>query len=257
MCAVACCKFVQASSRRGASCYPYRCAGLRTSPMNRFLRDTIVVGASAGGIEALRELLAELPVEFPASIFIVQHQSVVSGRLVSILDRVTKLPVVLVEDEQPIQHGRVYLAPPDVHIVLSGDRVRAVRGPRENRARPSINVLFRPAAAARNGRVIGVLLTGLLDDGVADLNAVKRCGGVAIVQDPNDAQFSGLPRHALQALEVDHVGPGVDDHEGHGFGGVSGRRRQGDSSVVERGPRLKPSGGTRATRAQTGQSRRL
>lgn len=172
-----------------------------------FCRDTVVIGASSGGVQALRELLSRLPLDLPAAVFIVQHQSAVSGRLVSVLDAATKLPVVSVDGEQKIHAGRVYVAPPDVHMVLSEGKVLSTRGARENRARPSINVLFRTAAAERGSRVIGILLTGMLDDGVAGLHAIKRCGGLVVVQDPRDAEFPEMPRHALESVDVDHVRP--------------------------------------------------
>lgn len=101
--------------------------------------------------------------------------------------------------------GRVYLAPPDRHMVVAEDRVMVVRGPLENRSRPAINPLFRSAAVARNSRVIAVLLTGLLDDGVAGLAAVKRCGGLTLVQDPAEAEFPDMLRHAIQAGMADQV----------------------------------------------------
>lgn len=170
-------------------------------------RDTIVVGASAGGVQTLRELLARLPVDLPAAVLVVQHQSSGGGGLAGVLARATRLPVTRVDEPQALQHGQVYIAPPDRHIVVNGERVLPVGGPRENRARPAIDPLFRTAAAARGSRVIGVLLTGLLDDGVAGLEAVKRCGGLVVVQDPQDAPFPQMPRHALETVAVDHVLP--------------------------------------------------
>jgi len=173
-------------------------------------RDIIVIGASSGGVHALREILANLPADLGAAVFIVQHQSPVSGLLCRVLDSATKLPVIAVDGQQKVHPGRVYVATPDVHMVVAEDDVLATRGARENRARPSINVLFRTAAADYGSRVIGVLLTGLLDDGVAGLEAIKRCGGLVIVQDPDDAEFAQLPQHALDAVAADHVLPLVE-----------------------------------------------
>lgn len=168
-------------------------------------RDTVVIGASSGGVRALRMLLSRLPQDLPAAVFVVQHQAAISGQLAAVLRAASKLPVLLVDREQRINQGQVYVAPPDAHMVIAGDTVLSTRGPEENRSRPSINVLFRTAAAERGSRVISVQLTGMLDDGVAGLDAVKRCGGLVVVQDPEDAEFDEMPRHALEAVEADHV----------------------------------------------------
>ena len=171
-------------------------------------RDTIVVGASAGGVDAIGRLLAQLPKDLSAAVFVVQHQSPDSPRqLVHILQRRSALPVKWAENEDPADPGRVYVAPPDLHMMLSDSRLRVVGGARENRARPSINPLFRSAAAVRGSRTIGVILSGTLDDGVAGLLAIKRCGGVAIVQDPEDARFPEMPRNAVESVDVDLVIP--------------------------------------------------
>jgi two-component system, chemotaxis family, protein-glutamate methylesterase/glutaminase len=138
----------------------------------------------------------------------VQHQPAESLRLlVSVLQRSTSLPVDWVEAREPLRHGRVYVAPPDRHLVVSDDHVLSVKGPRENRVRPAINPLFRTAAAQRGSRVIGVLLTGMLDDGIAGLEAIRRCGGVAVVQDPSEAEYPEMPERAIASVDVDHVVP--------------------------------------------------
>jgi len=173
--------------------------------MNTHHRDTIVIGASAGGIRVLRKLLAALPPDLPASLSIVLHQARESGALDRILGADSVLPVGFVTDRLRLEPSRVYLALPDRHLVVEGDHVLSTHGPRENRSRPSINPLFRSAAAARGGRVIAVQLTGMLDDGVAGLEAVRRCGGLVVVQDPDDAEFDEMPRRALEALDADHV----------------------------------------------------
>ena len=167
-------------------------------------RDTLVIGASAGGIAALRALLASLHRDLAASVLIVVHQDI-SSRLAEVLQPVCPLPIESVQGELALTPGRVYLATPDRHMVMVEDRVTAIRGPLENRSRPAINPLFRSAAVARNSRVIAVLLTGLLDDGVAGLAAVKRCGGLTLVQDPAEAEYPDMPRQAIEAGVADQV----------------------------------------------------
>jgi two-component system chemotaxis response regulator CheB len=171
-------------------------------------RDIVVVGASAGGLEALRTVLGGLPDDFPAAVFIVMHLAPESPNLVpQLLDRVGPLPVESPNDGQPIEPGRVYVAPPDRHLLIGTDALRITHGPKENRFRPSVDALFRSAAYACGPRTVGVILTGNLDDGVAGLWAVKDRGGVAIVQDPREAPFPSMPSTALQYVEVDHVLP--------------------------------------------------
>jgi two-component system chemotaxis response regulator CheB len=171
-------------------------------------RDTVVVGASMGGLAALRTVLAGLPADFAGAIFIVQHVAPdASPQLASLLQTVCRLPVRTVEAPEPIGRGQVYVAPPDRHLIVWGEQVLVTGEPRENRARPSINQLFRAAAASRSSRTVGVLLTGRLDDGIAGLTAIKRCSGVTIVQDPADAEYPDLPRRALADMSVDYVLP--------------------------------------------------
>jgi two-component system chemotaxis response regulator CheB len=174
-------------------------------------RDAIVIGASAGGITALRQLLSELGRDVAASYFVVQHLSpAAESHLADILQRTSALPVVWAEHGRVAERGHVYVAPPDRHLLVDGERVLVVGGPRENRARPSINRLFRSAAASYARRTVGVLLTGRLDDGTAGLAAVRSAGGVSIVQDPREAEQAEMPRTAVEAGVADHVAPLAD-----------------------------------------------
>jgi two-component system, chemotaxis family, protein-glutamate methylesterase/glutaminase len=167
--------------------------------------DIIVIGASAGGVEALKELVSGLPPDFPVVMFVVLHIPAQSpSMLPSILSRFGALEAIHPEDGEAIQPGRIYVAPPNHHLLVKGGYVRIVRGPRENRHRPAADPLFRSAAHAYGPRVVGVVLTGTLDDGTAGLLAVKARGGVAIVQDPNEALYPGMPRSALENAEVDY-----------------------------------------------------
>jgi two-component system chemotaxis response regulator CheB len=171
-------------------------------------RDMIVIGASAGGVEALLNLAVQLPYDLPAAVFVVLHTAPDSPReLANIIDRAGPLEARLAQNGEAIQRGVIYVAPPDQHLLVHKDQVRLTRGPRENRVRPAIDPLFRSAAAAYRARVIGVVLTGLLDDGTAGLLAVKRCGGVAVVQHPDDAMYRDMPTSALAHVEVDYCLP--------------------------------------------------
>jgi two-component system, chemotaxis family, protein-glutamate methylesterase/glutaminase len=169
-------------------------------------RDIIVIGASAGGVQALQTLAGGLRPDLPASLFVVLHTWPGSpSYLASILSRAGPLPAVQAKHEEPIERGKIYAASSDYHLLVDSGRVLVLRGPRENRCRPAVNPLFRSAAAAYGNRVIGVVLTGMLDDGAAGLWAIKQCGGVAVVQ--SDAQFEQMPRSAVENVNVDHVLP--------------------------------------------------
>ena len=166
-------------------------------------RRIIVIGASAGGLTALRQLFSELDPALPAAIFAVLHTASDSRYLTSILGRTSQLPVRTAESG-PIEEGVIYTAPPDLHMLLEHDGIRLVQGPKENRHRPSIDVLFRSAGFTYRSAVIGVVLTGMLDDGTAGLFYVKRYGGIAIVQDPNEAEFKSMPLNASTYVKVDY-----------------------------------------------------
>jgi two-component system chemotaxis response regulator CheB len=169
-------------------------------------QDVIVIGASAGGVEVLKELTTALPGDLDAAVLIVLHIAASSPSVLPrLLQRGAELPVAFAEDEEPLRRGRIYVAPPDRHLVLEVGRVRLTRAPRENHSRPAIDPLFRSAALAYGPRVIGVILSGRLDDGTAGLWAVKDRGGTAIVQDPDDARHPDMPRNALHYTAADHV----------------------------------------------------
>ena len=169
-------------------------------------RDVVVIGASAGGVDALPRLLAGISRDLPAAVLVVQHLNPSSSmQLVEVVGRGSPLPVAWAEQGHKLCPGRVMIAPPGLHMRIEDDRVTLDRGLREHHARPSIDVLFRTAAQHHANRVVGVLLTGALDDGVAGLAAIDRAGGVVVVQDPDDADFDDMPRHALDEVDVDHV----------------------------------------------------
>ena len=178
-----------------------------TSVLDNSRRNIVVIGTSAGGVEALRALFAVLPADSAASYFVVLHMPAHSpSQLDRILQKVTPMHVAFARDRQLIMPNTVYVAAPDRHMVLEGDRVRITRGPKECRARPAIDVLFRSAAVSFGPRVIGVILTGSLDDGTAGLWQIKDRKGLAFVQDPADAPYSSMPESALEHVEVDVLG---------------------------------------------------
>jgi two-component system, chemotaxis family, protein-glutamate methylesterase/glutaminase len=170
--------------------------------------DIVVVGASAGGVEALGRLAKGLPPGLGAAVFVVLHITPdAASALPDILSRAGSLPALHPVDGQRIEPGRIYVAPPDRHLLIWGGRVHVARGPRENGHRPAVDPLFRTAARSFGPRVVGVVLSGTLDDGTAGLSAIKTRGGVAIVQDPDEALFPGMPRSAVDNVRVDHVLP--------------------------------------------------
>ena len=173
--------------------------------------DIVVVGASTGGLDALAALVGGLPADLPAAVFVVQHVAASSpGVLGEVLDKRGPLPARLARDGEPVEPGRVYVAPPDRHLLVTPGAVRLSDGLRENRTRPAVDPLFRSAAVAYRSRVVGVVLTGALDDGAAGLRAVERCGGVAVVQDPADALCPDMPRHALGAVPAARRAPAAE-----------------------------------------------
>jgi two-component system chemotaxis response regulator CheB len=174
-------------------------------------RDIIVIGGSAGAPAALHKIVAALPSDLSASIFIVTHVPVHGSMLLAgLLGALTDLPVAYARDGDRIEPGRILIGPPDRHLLLTPDGVRLGLGPRENLARPAIDALFRSAAAAFGGRVVGVVLTGMLNDGASGLLAIKQCGGATIVQDPLEAAAPDMPRAAIRTAAPDHV-VGLDD----------------------------------------------
>jgi two-component system chemotaxis response regulator CheB len=169
--------------------------------------DLVVIGASVGGVPALRRLVAELPEGLPAALCVVQHVGARPSLLPELLTAVGPLPALHPEDGQRLQHGHVYVAPPDHHLLVDGPLLRLSRGPREHHTRPAVDPLFRSAALSYGPRAIGVLLTGALDDGSAGMAAIQACGGLTVVQDPADAEDPSMPAAALQAVRVDHCVP--------------------------------------------------
>lgn len=170
-------------------------------------RDIIVVGASAGGVEALLNFVKSLPPDFNVSIFVVLHLSPFSRtNLPAILSKAGRLPAIEATDGEQIQKGTIYVASPDHHLILEkGNRIAVRKGPKENRFRPSVDALFRSAALVYGPRVVGIVLSGLLDDGTSGMWTIKQNGGLAMVQDPAEAIFPSMPQNVMQYMQVDHV----------------------------------------------------
>lgn len=174
-------------------------------------RGVVVVGASAGGVEALRAMVAGLPARLPDAVLVVLHLP--AGRastLPAILDRVGPLTATAAVDGEPLAAGHIHVAPPDRHLVVTNSSVVLSEGSPEHGHRPAVNVLFRSAARAWGGAVTGVLLSGALDDGADGLVAIARRGGRVVVQDPTDALYPDMPTHALERLAPDHVVAAAD-----------------------------------------------
>jgi two-component system chemotaxis response regulator CheB len=171
-------------------------------------RGVIVIGASAGGVGSLQKVMAGLPADLPAAIFVTLHlPESVRSALPQILTRAGRIEAVHAEDGLAIRAGRIYIAPPGFHLTLERTRMRVTRGAREHGHRPAIDPLFRSAALSFGSRVIGVILSGLLDDGTVGLFEVKRAGGIAVVQDPADTEWPSMPQSALRNVDVDHCLP--------------------------------------------------
>lgn len=180
-----------------------------TKPVRQ--RDLIVIGTSAGGVQALQELVAELPPELPASVLVVLHLSSSGASVLhEILARAGELPATQAVDGEQLERGHIYVAPPNQHLLVRGPNIHLSGGPRENGHRPAIDPLFRSAARAFGPRVIGVVLTGTLDDGTDGLRLIKQSDGAAVVQDPDDAAYSEMPQSAIDYAIPDHVVPVVD-----------------------------------------------
>src|SRR5687767_3636823 len=168
----------------------------------------VVLGASAGGVESLREVVGALPADFPAPVFVVLHiPPYQASSLPEILNFSGVLHACHPEDGAKIETGRIYVAPPDHHLLIERERVVVQKGPKENRFRPSIDALFRSAAYNYGPKAIGVVLSGALDDGTSGLWTIQRLGGTTIVQEPNDARFESMPLSALNQVKVDHTVP--------------------------------------------------
>lgn len=168
----------------------------------------VAIGASAGGVEALRTLAAGLPADLAAAVLIVLHiPSYAKSQLPAILSRAGPLPAKQAEDGETIEAGRIYVAPPDRHLLVRAGRIHLSSGPRENHSRPAIDPMFRSIAREYGSRAIGVVLSGALYDGSAGLLAIKARGGIAIVQDPNEAIADSMPRSALRLVDVDEIAP--------------------------------------------------
>lgn len=174
-------------------------------------RDIVCIGASAGGVQLLSDIVQALPADYPGSIFVVLHVPPDNPSVLArVLDRKSALRAVHPEDGQAIEPGTVYVAPPDHHLLVKRGVVRVTRGPKENGFRPAVDPLFRTAAVAYGPRTVGVVLSGNLDDGTVGLAVIKRRGGVAIAQDPGDAIYPGMPRSAVERVAVDYVLPARD-----------------------------------------------
>lgn len=173
---------------------------------NHTRHDIIVIGASAGGLEPLQEVIRTLPGDIPAAVFVTMHVAPRSKSfLPEILSRSGSLRAGCLEEGAPIEYGCIYVARPDHHLVIEQGHVHLSPGPKEQHHRPCINVMFRSAALAYGERVVGVILSGELDDGTAGLWEIKRRGGVAVVQNPEEAVFPSMPLSALRELEIDHT----------------------------------------------------
>jgi two-component system chemotaxis response regulator CheB len=207
----------------------------------------VTIGASAGGIEALTRVVRGLRPDIPAAILVVVHISEQSV-LPAVLARQSRNPTAHARDGEVPKAGHIYVAPPGYHLLLEGEHLRLRSGPRENGARPAIDPLFRSAARSARDRVIGVILSGLLDDGVAGLYAIKARGGTAIVQDPDDAAAASMPRNALRYVDTDYcvtadqVGPLLFDITTGGTMTATGKR----TSKISR---ARPTAGRKKTAA--------
>jgi two-component system chemotaxis response regulator CheB len=168
----------------------------------------VVIGASAGGVAVLESLVRGLPKDFAAAVFVVLHLGATQKSILpALLDRAGPLRASEARDGEPLQTGRVYVAVADHHVMVEANRVRVVRGPRENHFRPSIDVLFRSAAYYFGSRAIGVVLSGSLSDGSSGLHSIRRLGGIAVIQDPEEALFSSMPLSAMRRVDIDYALP--------------------------------------------------
>lgn len=172
-------------------------------------KSVIVMGASAGGLEAISQVLQKINPDLDAAIVVVLHvgRNSIGSILVQHLQKHTSFMCKIAEDGEPVLSRHVYIAKPDFHTLLTPNVIRVIKGPHENRWRPSIDVLFRSAAASYNSKAVGIILTGMLDDGTAGMSAIKRCSGICIVQEPEEAEFADMPTNVLNHVEVDYRVP--------------------------------------------------
>lgn len=172
-------------------------------------RSLVCIGASWGGLQALRALLSQLPDDFPAPICVVQHRGDDDGHggLASSMGSATGLQVCEPNDKQPLEAGTAYVAPPGYHLLVEGDHLALSVDERESYARPSVDVLFRSAAESRGPGTVAVVLTGANADGARGVEAVHAAGGIVIAQDPEEAERSEMPRAAIATGVVDDVLP--------------------------------------------------
>lgn len=170
------------------------------------MRNLIVIGASAGGINAISKIIEGLPDTIDAAVMIVLHLSVKSNPTIisEIFQKNTSLECLVATDGTVIERGKIYLAPADYHLMVNDSFMHLNKGTKENKHRPSINILFRSAAVYFSNRVIGIILTGMLDDGTSGMYTIKKCGGICIIQDPSEAQYTDMPRNVLSRTEVDY-----------------------------------------------------
>ena len=205
-------------------------------------RDFVLIGGSAGSLDALRGIVRGLSPDFPAAVFVIQHLSARSpSQLPAVLQTAASMRVLTAEEGMRPEPGHIYVAPPDRHVLLAQDHMHVARGPKEGLHRPSINATFRSAAHSFGRRVIGVLLSGMLDDGASGLWEIAKNGGVAIVQDPEEAPFPSMPLNAMMdapvhfRLKAHEIAPelarlvngsqvmnALGDHEGRDPGQYSG-----------------------------------
>lgn len=168
----------------------------------------IVMGASTGGFEAFKKIIKGLPDDFNTPIFIVWHTAPnIRGILPNVLNEVNTIYAAHAYDNEPIKPNRIYIAPPDHHLLVEKGNVRVTRGPKENHFRPAVDPLFRSAAYTYGKRVVGAILSGALDDGTAGLWTVKHYGGIAIVQDPSEAEVASMPQNAMREVKIDYCVP--------------------------------------------------
>lgn len=175
--------------------------------MTNQIRNLVVIGASAGGIKAITKIIEGLSQSMNAAYLVVLHVSRKSSatNIVEIFQRSTSLECIVAKDNLEIERGKIYLAPPENHLLVNGSVMRLNKGPEENKYRPSIDVLFRSAAVHYGHRTVGVVITGMLEDGTSGMFAIKSCGGLCIVQDPSEAEYADMPRNVMKRIKVDYM----------------------------------------------------